>query len=407
MNNMEKMFYLTSQFMMLSVNKENNAQELDKISKELSALRQEASSELGLTNEKPEVQKTTVVYGFVKFTQKEILQMPTKFRKVFRLAGCLVQAYKRKSGKRNTNYELRYRRDGYNIYVSSNDLDEAKSKFIIEVNIADKREDLPKIPSTFHEFATFYFDKYRTRQVKSLTLKNDLYRYKNHLQPYFKSLPLKEIDSDMIQNFIDGYIDDDKIKTAKELKSLLSSIFTNAVNQGIISRNPCHLVIVENYESEHGSALTIEEENTLIESLKDNPKYLIPLAVALYTGLRPCEYQTATIEGNFIKAEVKKQHSKKVIYKYIPIVPRLKKLLSGTTELYFPNKKYLRDKLIAICPNHKLYDLRTTFDTRCEMFYVADIARQFWMGHGIAKLRKTYADLPEEFFLKEAEKLHY
>ena len=91
MNTMEKMLYLSSQFMMLSVDKERNAQELDKISKELTALQREARPEVD-SGEQSNAQKTTVVYGFVKFTQKEISQMPTKFRKVFRLAGCLVQA---------------------------------------------------------------------------------------------------------------------------------------------------------------------------------------------------------------------------------------------------------------------------------------------------------------------------
>jgi len=401
MNKTEEMLYLSSKLMMLSLDREHNQKEIDKVSEELAALQRQ------MKKEEPSAPQKKYIDGFVKFTKKEISRMPTRFRKVFRLAGCLVHAYKRPSGKHNTNYELRYRRDGYNIYVSSNDLEKAKEKFITEVNLADKRKNLPKVPDTFHEFATFYFNKYRVRLVKASTLKNDMYRYRNHLQPYFKSLPLTKIDSDMVQDFLDSYIDNDEPKNAKELKSLLSCIFTNAVDQGILQRNPCRLVVLESYESEHGTALTIEEENALIEGLKEYPKYLIPIAVALYTGIRPCEYRTATIEGAFIKAEVKKQHTKKVIYKYIPIIPRLRKILNGVSELYFPCKKYLREKLICFCPNHKLYDLRTTFDTRCEMYHVANIARQFWMGHSIDKLRKTYADLPADFFLKEAEKLDY
>lgn len=401
--NEQKLLTLASKLVLAGVT--NNKDEIEMISGELAAeLRQPQNAEKESTFRQEE---NNYIAGFVKLTEKEILQMNQRFRKTFRLAGCIVQSYKRKSGKHKINYELKYRRDGYNIYASSNNLDEAIRKFIEAVNLAEMRKDLPKVPSTFHEFATFYFEKYRVRQVKEGTYKNDMYRYKNHLQPFFKSMPLKAIDSDIIQDFIDGYVDDDKMKTAKELKSLLSCIFTNAVDQGLLPRNPCRLVIVESYESEHGVALTIEEENALIEGLKDNPKYLIPLAVALYTGIRPCEYRTATIEGDFIKSESKKQHSKKIIHKYIPIIPRLKKILTGTTELYFPNKKYLRDKLIALCPGHKLYDLRTTFDTRCEMYHVSNLARQFWMGHSVDKLRKAYADLPKEYFMKEAEKLDY
>lgn len=405
MNDSEKMVYLSSKLVVLSVDKEHNKAEIEKISAALAALQRQIEDSL---KDCPRIDEEE---GFVKFTNKEILLMPTKFRKLFRLGGVVVRGYKRVSccrGRKTIyNYELRCRSGGYDVYASSNDLDEAKQKFLFNLQAAEKQVNLPKVPTTFHEFSMYYFEKYRTRLVKETTLKNDRYRYNNHLQPFFKSLPLRLIDSDMVQDFIDKYVDDDQIKTARELKSLLSCIFTNAVDQGLLHRNPCRLVIVESYESEHGTALTLAEENALIEGLRNCPKYLIPIAVALYTGIRPCEYRTAVIDGDFIRAEVKKQHTKKTVYKFIPIVPRLKKILNGTTELYFPNKKYLRDKLITFCPNHKLYDLRTTFDTRCEMFHVANIARQFWMGHNVEKNRKAYADLPDEFFLKEAEKLDY
>ena len=364
-----------------------------------------------LTKEHREESGSPVLYedvtGFLKIPDKEILKMPKSFRHTFRAEGKTICYRKRKRGKISCSYEARYRRHGFNLSVSATDLDELIQKFIAALHAAELGETAPKVPTTFHEFAIFYFNKYRIRTVKERTLKNDMYRYKNHLQPFFKSIPLKLINSDMVQAFVDGYVDKGQIKNAKELNSLLSCIFNNAVNHGILQTNPCKLVILEDYESEHGVALTMDEENKLIESLADNPKYQIPIAVALYAGLRPCEYRTATINGKFIKAECKKQHSKKIIYKYIPIIPRLQKILNGTTEIYFPNIKYIRKKIVAACPGHKPYDLRTTFDTRCEMFKVADIARKFWMGHSIDKLRKAYADLPDEFFLKEAEKLDY
>ena len=38
--------------------------------------------------------------GIVKFTKKEISQMPTTFRKTFRTAGCNAHVLRRKSGKK-------------------------------------------------------------------------------------------------------------------------------------------------------------------------------------------------------------------------------------------------------------------------------------------------------------------
>ena len=67
---------------------------------------------------------------FLKFTNKEISNMPERFRKEFILQDRVVHCLKRKSGKRTYNYVIRYRRNGLNIVASSNDLQEAKAKFI-------------------------------------------------------------------------------------------------------------------------------------------------------------------------------------------------------------------------------------------------------------------------------------
>lgn len=260
------------------------------------------------------------------------------------------------------------------------------------------------IPLTFHEFMQYYFDRYRVRKVAASTLVNDKYRYKNHILPVFGSMPLAQITDDFLQNFIDDK-SVDSLKTAKECNSIISGMFEFAVLKKVVDVNPCKLVIVEPYESEHGVALTREEEQNLLRSLAGNPKYLIPLSVVLYCGLRPCEYRTATIEGDFIRARNRKRHSKEIEWKRIPICKKLKEILGDVQTLYFPNKKYLRDHLIAACPEHKLYDLRTTFNSRCMEAHVDDFARKTWMGHGIDRLTKAYTDLPDSWFLEEAKKL--
>ena len=55
--------------------------------------------------------------GIVRFTKKEILKMPKKFREQFKLNGYWVTIRQRIRGKTSCNYELRYRRNGYNISV--------------------------------------------------------------------------------------------------------------------------------------------------------------------------------------------------------------------------------------------------------------------------------------------------
>lgn len=84
-----------------------------------------------------EADKTNEVEIF-KFTNKEILKMPKQFRKEFRTAGCTAHVLKRRSGKNNWNYMISYRKNGYYIVAFSNNLEEAKRKFIEKLLIGDK-----------------------------------------------------------------------------------------------------------------------------------------------------------------------------------------------------------------------------------------------------------------------------
>ena len=67
----------------------------------------------------------------------------------------------------------------------------------------------------------------------------------------------------------------------------------------------------------------------------------------------------------------------------------------------------MRDRFGKIFPNRRLYDLRTTFYTRCQECNVAPVARDEFVGHSLGELGNTYTDLSDEFLLKEGKKLCY
>ena len=147
-------------------------------------------------------------------------------------------------------------------------------------------------------------------------------------------------------------------------------------------------------------------EGILLESVKGTPQEIM-FAVALYTGLRPAEYQTATIEGDFIKARNLKRKGGKVEYKKIPISPMLKPYLSGVDKLEFSSVKTIRNQFNRTLPNHKLYDLRTSFYTRCTECGVKDVAIKKFAGHTLEGLAETYTDLSDSFLLAEGNNLCY
>ena len=347
--------------------------------------------------------------GSVRFTQKEISKMPKTFKKEFRTDGCTAHVRKRRSGKHNWNYEIRYRRNGYDIQVSANSLDEAKRKFIDRLSVAEKAVNKASdaaIPSTFTDFADYFFENFYKRKVAASTLRVALNQFKNHLQPCFGNMQLKKITPKNCQILLDKLEADGKGKTAEDLFTILNLIFKAAVKHGLIPNNPMDMVFHQKHEREHGKALTKAEERLLLEKTADTP-YQLMFAIALYTGLRPNEYKTARIEDNFIVANNSKRKNGKTELKKIPVTPMLKPYLEDITELYFTRLEQIRNKFNKILPGHRLYDLRTTFYTRCMECGVAEAAIKKFVGHNLGGLADTYADLSDEFLLTESRKLDY
>lgn len=383
----------------------NNDEEILKISEELAAVmgRTESGNGGAESSAPPDLQDKT---GFLNFTKKEILKMPTKFRKYFIANDCLVRVRRRKRGKRGFNYEARYRRGEYNISVSSTDPEKLPGKFIAALHAAEHADRLPNVPETFHEFAEYFFETFWRRTVAAQTYKNEINRYKNHIKPFFGSTPLKKITPAMCQQLLDGITAKGYGKTADEVHGRLNQIFEAAIKHGLIKFNPLALTVHVTHEREHGKAFTKEEERRLLELTAGTP-YELMFAIVLYTGLRPNEYKTARIAGEFIVAVNSKRKNKKVEYKKIPITPMLRPYLNGVDELHFYTVNRISEKLHVYFPEHTLKDMRETFNTRCIECGVGDVARKKFMGHSLGPLGNAYTDLSDDYLIKEGDKLNY
>ena len=345
---------------------------------------------------------------FWRFSAKELSLMPKTFRKEFRTQGCTAHVRKRRSGKNSWNYEIRYRRNGYNITASANNLDQAKNKFIEMLGSAEKcvKNKECTIPSTFDKFANYFFEKFYKRKVGESTFRVAMSNYKNHVFPHFGNMPLKSITADKCQELLDRLIDEDKVRTEENVFTMLNMIFKAAVKHGVMAHNPIDMVFHTKHEREHGKALTKDEERKLLEQTAGTP-YQLMFAIGLYTGLRPNEYKTAYIDGDFIVANNSKRKNGKVELKKIPITPMLAPYLEGVKELHFTRLEQIRHKFNGILPNHKLYDLRTTFYTRCMECGVAEVATKTFVGHALGGMADTYTDLSDEFLYTEGQKLKY
>ncbi len=258
----------------------------------------------------------------------------------------------------------------------------------------------------FGEFAEYYFETFRKRKVKQSTYKNDCKRLKTNILPYLGNFPINGITPLMCQQLIDRFESEGKGKTAEEVFSLLNQIFKTAIKHNLIQHNPLEIVIHCKHEREHGKPLTADEEKQLLNSAAE--PYRTLFAIGLYTGVRPNEYRTVRIEGDIVIAKNSKRHSDKEAEKRIPITPMLRPYISEETVIYKASEQQLRKRFKKIFGDaHKLYDLRTTFYTRCKMCDVAPPARDEFMGHSSGEIENAYTQLPDSYLIKEAQKLCY
>ncbi|MDE5943010.1 MAG: hypothetical protein K2H30_02240, partial [Clostridia bacterium] len=224
------------------------------------------------------------------------------------------------------------------------------------------------------------------------------------IKPCFGCTKLKNILPASIQKLLDQVSDRHRLE--EDIHSILNQIFNCAVKHGALQVNPVGMCFHQNGERKHGKRIEKSEEELLLNAYAGTPIQII-FAIMSYTGLRPGEYATAVIVGNFIKAKNSKRKNGKVEFKLIPITPMLRPYINGLIELPKINLKTLDKRFKAVLPHHKLYDMRTTFQTRCSECGIPDNVIGIWMGNSIGKLKEAYTDFSEEYLLTEAEKFNY
>lgn len=340
-----------------------------------------------------------VTWGkYLEFTQKEISSMPQKYRKMFRVGKLRAYMRERRRGG-SINYEVRCRMDNINISAGGTTKEEARQRFIEKLNALE--HGVKTTPTKFGDFIEFYFENFRKRKVAENTYKTDYDRVKKHILPALGEMRLSAITPSVCQAFIDKF--SDRGKTAQELFSLLSQTFKCAIAHHLIQFSPLDTLIRPTHESVNGTALTREQEARLLSETPE--KYREAFAIALYTGLRPNEYETLRRDGDMLIAKNSKRKNRKIEYKRIPVCPMLRPYISESPSM--PCPKTLWNAFKKLFPDHTLYDLRTTFNTRCVECHVDDNARKLMMGHSLGRLANAYTDVSDEFLRQEAEKLFY
>ena len=356
--------------------------------------------------------------GFVEFTDKEIKQMPKYIQRLIIIEKKRCRLRTRTSGKNSITYQIRFRRDGYNISACGVTIEIAKQNFLEKLKTAKPKEEQAgdRVPSTFSAFALYHFEKFQKEKVSKKHYENGVRLFNRYLAPRFRETPINKITPSDCKAILDEVKAQGKGKTADDLHSMMNGIFKNAIAHALISRNPLALVLHIQHERENGVAIEKDDEKRLFSELRRlgyGEDFEQAAALALFCGLRPNELihekNPPQIVGDFIKAVNSKRHNKdktKIEFKKIPIIDRLRPFLPADGVFKIPNLDMLRRVIKKALPEHKLYDLRTTFYTRCDEYGVAPPARDEFVGHSSGVLTNTYRDLSDEYLLNEGEKLN-
>ncbi|MCM1532356.1 MAG: tyrosine-type recombinase/integrase [Ruminococcus flavefaciens] len=348
--------------------------------------------------------------GFIKFTKKEINSMPDYLKKLFTINDKIV-TYRYVDGL----YQARFRRDGYNIEVTSKSFDIMRQKFLDKLLAAEKAKQTTGY-TLLNDFIRDWL-KVKKQTVKETTYKSYVNLLTHIILPKFDHYHVNEITRKDIQDFLFELTDDGKNRTAQKLKLLLSAIFDVIVEDYGI-KTPMSKIVLSHYEVKKGKAFTKAEEEVIIDFCKDNPHYAgnSALLVLLYTGMRVDELETITYDDTFICCESEKTRKgyAKVI-RQIPISPMLKRVLHliDLKQTKATNRYTIRDAMKRISPERHFHELRYSFITRAKESGCNPELVMKWVGHEFdadvktSRVDRGYTTYSQEYILQEIKKIDY
>ena len=344
----------------------------------------------------------------IKFTKKEIESMSKTFKREFIANGMTAHIIERPSGKRGSFYEIRYRRNGYDIAVSNKELNTAKAMFIEATQNLPPPESLAKNKFSFGSIADEWL-KYKHGKVAEDTWKGYESQMRRFIPQKFKEKPIKSIrtsDIDELMNTLDTP------RKYEDMRIIFNSIFKYAKASGIVTYNPVEMIPFKRAERENRDRLTDGQIKTFLTNLQ-TPIFdkIRNFALAMYFfGLRPCEIDDeAHFENGFLICRNRKRKNGKKAYKKIPVPRQAEKFFNFNLPLKSPlsydrtldiMKKALPEGVIP-------YQLRHTFASVCDEKVKREVV-ELWMGDSPERLvGKTYVHYSDEFMRSEMDKVNF
>lgn len=235
-------------------------------------------------------------------------------------------------------------------------------------------------PILFKDYAREYLEVMKKDDVQDSWYTRQESKIRLHINPVIGEKPLSEISGFDCKLLLKAIREKKIFRTAEEVHSLLKQIFEFAQAEGIITKNPMARIKFQHAERTHGRCLSFVEELHLLDIAKGT-RYECHVILMLYAGLRPCECNSAYIEGDFIVANNAKRKDGKVEQKRIPITPMMKPYLPLIANLQKLPGCSLQNWFYKMDWDIHAYYCRHTFNTRLVKFKINPELRELAMGH--------------------------
>lgn len=344
----------------------------------------------------------------IKFTKKEIESMSKTFKREFIANGMAAHIIERPSGKHGSFYEIRYRRNGYDITVSNKELKTAKAMFIEATQNLPPPDVIAKDKFSFGFIADEWL-RYKHGKVAEDTWKGYESQIRRFIPPRFNEKLIKSIRTSDIDELMNAL---DTPRKYEDMRTIFNSIFKYAKASGIITYNPVEMIPFKRAERENRDRLTNEQIKTFLTNLQA-PLFdkIRNFAYAMYFfGLRPCEIdEEAHFENGFLICRNRKRKNGKKAYKKIPIPVQAENLFDFNSSLTSPlsydrtldiMKKALPEGIIP-------YQLRHTFASVCDEKVKREVV-ELWMGDSPERLvGKVYVHFKDSFMREEMDKVKF
>ena len=353
----------------------------------------------------------------IKFTKEEVANMAKSFKKEFIANGLVARIIKRQSGKRTFLYEIRYRRNGYNISASSTDLNVAKAKFLEMTNaknigkyyVSMQKKKTDRSKKIFREIG-YEWLSLKDGDIDARTLRDYKMNCEMRIFPFIGEKPIDEVRTNDIKAIINAA----QGRVIETLQTIFKGIMMYALANGDILYNPMQAIKFQKVSRKTRRALTDDEQKRFLDriELPEFAEYRSLLLLQYYFGLRPWELTDSRFDGDFLIAlnAKHKDSSGESVYKKIPIPTQAKEKLDTTAPIVCLHRTDVLNRVFKrVLKDDKVtqYYLRHTFSTICQQYVRPDIV-DVWMGDSSERLvGRVYTHFPDEFMKIQMENVKF